>query len=48
MNPFQTLRFAFGGLAANKIRSLLTMLGVLIGVAAVILLLAVGDRKSVV
>jgi putative ABC transport system permease protein len=46
VNPFQTLRFAFGGLAANKIRSLLTMLGVLIGVAAVILLLAVGNGSS--
>ena len=46
MNPFQTLRFAFGGLAANKVRSVLTMLGVLIGVAAVILLLAVGNGSS--
>ena len=46
MNPFQTLRFAFGGLAANKVRSGLTMLGVLIGVAAVILLLAVGNGSS--
>ncbi|MEV6005942.1 ABC transporter permease [Streptomyces sp. NPDC051976] len=46
MNPFETLRFAFGGLAANKVRSGLTMLGVLIGVAAVILLLAVGNGSS--
>ncbi|NEA59173.1 FtsX-like permease family protein [Streptomyces sp. SID13666] len=46
MNPFETLRFAFGGLAANKVRSALTMLGVLIGVAAVILLLAVGNGSS--
>jgi putative ABC transport system permease protein len=46
MNPLQTLRFAFGGLAANKVRSALTMLGVLIGVAAVILLLAVGNGSS--
>ncbi|MFI6447517.1 ABC transporter permease [Kitasatospora sp. NPDC050543] len=41
------LRFALGGLAANKVRSALTMLGVLIGVAAVILLLAVGNGSSV-
>ncbi|KQV22284.1 macrolide ABC transporter permease [Kitasatospora sp. Root187] len=41
------IRFAFGGLAANKVRSALTMLGVLIGVAAVILLLAVGNGSSV-
>nr|WP_239070625.1 MULTISPECIES: ABC transporter permease [unclassified Streptomyces] len=40
------MRFAFGGLAANKVRSALTMLGVLIGVAAVILLLAVGNGSS--
>lgn len=46
MNPFETLRFAFGGLAANKVRSGLTMLGVLIGVAAVIILLAVGNGSS--
>ncbi|MBO1417333.1 ABC transporter permease [Streptomyces sp. FH025] len=43
---WQTLRFALGGLAANKVRSALTMLGVLIGVASVILLLAVGNGSS--
>ncbi len=46
MSLLQTLRFAFGGLAANKVRSALTMLGVLIGVAAVIVLLAVGNGSS--
>ena len=46
MNPLQTLRFAVGGLAANKVRSGLTMLGILIGVAAVILLLAVGNGSE--
>ncbi len=46
MNPFEILRFALGGLAANKVRSGLTMLGVLIGVAAVIILLAVGNGSS--
>ncbi|MFC8453116.1 ABC transporter permease [Kitasatospora sp. NPDC057223] len=44
---WQMLRFAIGGLAANKVRSALTMLGVLIGVASVILLLAVGNGSSV-
>ncbi|WP_030392349.1 ABC transporter permease [Kitasatospora purpeofusca] len=44
---WQTLRFAAGGLVANKVRSALTMLGVLIGVASVILLLAVGNGSSV-
>jgi putative ABC transport system permease protein len=46
VNPLQTLRFAVAGLAANKVRSALTTLGVLIGVAAVILLLAVGNGSS--
>ncbi|MEY9870613.1 putative ABC transport system permease protein [Streptacidiphilus sp. MAP12-33] len=46
MNPLQTLRFAVSGLAANKVRSGLTMLGILIGVASVILLLAVGNGSS--
>ncbi|WP_344461302.1 ABC transporter permease [Kitasatospora kazusensis] len=40
------IRMAVGGLAANKVRSALTMLGVLIGVASVILLLAVGNGSS--
>jgi len=44
---WQMLRFAVAGLAANKVRSALTMLGVLIGVASVILLLAVGNGSSV-
>ncbi|MEV4559537.1 ABC transporter permease [Kitasatospora sp. NPDC049285] len=47
MIAWQMLRFAVGGLAANKVRSGLTMLGVLIGVASVILLLAVGNGSSV-
>ncbi|MEV7021721.1 ABC transporter permease [Kitasatospora sp. NPDC093558] len=47
MIVWQMLRFAVGGLAANKVRSALTMLGVLIGVASVILLLAVGNGSSV-
>ncbi|GAA4569997.1 ABC transporter permease [Planotetraspora kaengkrachanensis] len=46
MNPFEVLRFALRGLAANKLRSALTTLGILIGVAAVILLVAVGEGSS--
>lgn len=38
---------AFRGLSANKLRSALTMLGILIGVAAVILLVAVGNGSAV-
>ena len=46
MNPTQVFRFAVAGLAANKVRSALTMLGILIGVGSVILLLAVGNGSS--
>src|ERR1700676_753140 len=40
------LRIAVGGATSNKLRSLLTMLGVLIGVASVIILVAVGTGSS--
>ncbi|MBN2848450.1 MAG: ABC transporter permease, partial [Coriobacteriia bacterium] len=42
MNFAESFRIAFRALAANKARSLLTMLGVIIGVAAVILLIGIG------
>jgi putative ABC transport system permease protein len=47
VNIYEALRIAFGGLLANRLRSSLTMLGILIGVAAVILLVAVGNGASV-
>ncbi|MFG1879999.1 ABC transporter permease [Sphaerisporangium sp. NPDC049003] len=46
MNALEVLRFAVRGLTANKMRSALTTLGILIGVAAVILLVAVGEGTS--
>ncbi|MFC9971449.1 ABC transporter permease [Spirillospora sp. NPDC127200] len=46
MNPLEVLRFALRGLAADKLRSGLTTLGVLIGVGAVILLVAVGNGSA--
>ncbi|WP_327085251.1 ABC transporter permease [Nonomuraea sp. NBC_01738] len=46
MNQLEILRFALRGLLANKLRSFLTTLGILIGVAAVILLVAVGEGSS--
>ncbi|SBT43887.1 ABC transporter permease [Micromonospora narathiwatensis] len=46
MTLAETLRFALRGIAANKLRSALTMLGILIGVAAVILLVAVGNGSA--
>jgi putative ABC transport system permease protein len=42
MNFFAALRSAFRALAANTLRSILTMLGIIIGVAAVITMIAVG------
>jgi len=43
---YEVIRFALRGLSANKLRSALTMLGILIGVAAVILLVAVGNGSA--
>ncbi len=42
MNLAESFRIALRALAANKVRSALTMLGVIIGVSAVILLVAIG------
>jgi putative ABC transport system permease protein len=39
-------RIALGGIASNKLRSALTVLGVMIGVAAVVILVAVGTGSS--
>ena len=38
----ETIRVALGALRANKLRSLLTMLGIVIGVGAVIAVVALG------
>jgi putative ABC transport system permease protein len=46
MSFYEVIRFALRGLSANKLRSALTMLGILIGVAAVILLVAVGNGSA--
>ena len=46
MTAAEIVRFALRGLTANKLRSALTTLGILIGVAAVILLVAVGEGSS--
>jgi len=47
MNLLESTRIAFAGLMGNKLRSLLTMLGILIGVGSVIVLVAVGNGSSV-
>jgi putative ABC transport system permease protein len=46
VSPAQVFRFALAGLTANKLRSALTTLGILIGVGSVILLVAVGNGSS--
>ncbi len=46
MSLLETVRFAIRGVTANKLRSGLTVLGILIGVAAVILLVAVGNGSA--
>ena len=43
MNLTENIRLAFGSLLANKLRAILTMLGIIIGVAAVITLVSVGE-----
>jgi len=42
----EVARLAFGSLVSNKVRSLLTMLGVIIGVASVVALLALGNGAT--
>ena len=42
MDFFEFIKLAFSSLRTNKIRSLLTMLGIIIGVASVILLVSIG------
>ena len=42
----ETIRIALGGLAANKLRSGLTILGLMIGVGSVIVLISVGTGSS--
>jgi putative ABC transport system permease protein len=46
MNWGENIRISLRGLAGNKLRSALTVLGILIGVGAVIILVAVGNGSS--
>ena len=46
MNVLVTVRIALRALAANTLRSILTMLGIIIGVAAVITMIAVGNGAT--
>jgi len=49
MHPGKVIRLAWSGLSKNKMRSLLTMLGVIIGVAAVIIMISIsaGTEKTI-
>jgi putative ABC transport system permease protein len=46
MSAIELIRSALRGITANKLRSVLTLLGVMIGVGSVILLLAVGNGSA--
>lgn len=53
MQLFENITLAINGLRSNKMRALLTMLGIIIGIGSVIAIVTVGDamtgdRKSVV
>ena len=47
MNPWQTLRVALRAVLRNKLRSFLTTLGIIIGVGAVIAMMAIGAGRQV-
>jgi putative ABC transport system permease protein len=46
MNILENIRVALRALAANKLRSMLTMLGIIIGVGAVVALMAIGNGAT--
>ncbi|MGE5485942.1 MAG: ABC transporter permease [Ignavibacteriales bacterium] len=46
MNPWEGVRLAWKAVSGNKVRSGLTMLGIIIGVAAVIILVSVGQGAT--
>lgn len=46
MNFFNLIKVAFRAIASNKFRSFLSMLGIIIGVAAVIIMMAIGQGSK--
>ena len=50
MNLFESIKLSFKSIRANKMRSVLTMLGIIIGIASVITILSIGEgvRKSMI
>ena len=49
MDLMESITLALSGLKANKMRALLTMLGIIIGISSVIAIVTVGDsmRSSI-
>ena len=47
MNPREVIRVALRALARNKLRTVLTMLGIIIGVGAVICTVAIGQGGGI-
>ncbi len=45
-NMMEYIKMAFKNITANKGRSFLTMLGIIIGIASVIMVMAVGDGAA--
>src|SRR3989339_1503646 len=43
MNILENIRNALGAIGSNKMRSALTMLGIIIGVTSVVLMIAIGE-----
>lgn len=46
MNLMECLRVSLRGLSNNKMRTMLTMLGIIIGVGVVILVVAIGEGAT--
>ncbi len=46
MGIFESIRVSFRGLLSNKLRTILTMLGIIIGVAVVIVVVAIGQGAT--
>lgn len=46
MNLFENISLAVAGLISNKMRALLTMLGIIIGIGSVIAITSVGDAMT--
>ena len=46
MNPFASILLSVRALGRNKVRTFLTMLGIVIGIASVIAMVAIGQGAS--